>query len=719
MSELNSTKLNNPVTVETEFGGRKLTIETGRLAKQAHGSVFIQYGDTSALVTAVSASKNKEGLDFFPLTIEFQEKFYASGKIPGGYFKREARPTDWATLNARMVDRPIRPLFPDGYKAETQVVITLLSYDGENEPETIAGLGASAALFISDAPFTTPIATVRVGRIDGKFVINPTRTDLLKSELSVLVSATQDAVVMVEGGGDNTSEDVMLEAIYFGYEQIQILIKLQKELQSKAGKVKREFVAPAKNETLFKEVEVAAAAGLDAAFSNKIKADRYAKLKEVSTAINEQFLTGKKETLAPEAYVALEKEVAAAFGQAKKKFARAFTMKHQKRIDGRAFNQVRTIETEVRVIPRVHGSSLFTRGETQALVTITLGTTEDEQMIDSVLGKQTKKAMLHYNFPPFCVGETGRFGGNSRREIGHSALAERAVLAIIPEYTKFPYTIRMVSEVLESNGSSSMASVCGASMALMDAGVPIKQSVAGIAMGLMVEGSEVAILSDILGDEDHLGDMDFKVCGTNQGVTAIQMDIKIEGVSREIMKRALDQAREGRLHILQEMEKAIKDSREEISEHAPRITSLQISQERIKDLIGPGGKNIKGIVAATGVKIDIEDSGKVNIASSDPIAAQKAIDMVKALTEEAQIGKVYMGQVVRIAEFGAFVNIMPGTDGLVHISELDHTRVNRVEDIVQMGDQIPVRVLDIDRQGKIRLSRKAALPQGNESTQQR
>mgnify|MGYP000960616949 CR=1 FL=1 len=700
--------LNNPVRVETTFGGRKLTLETGRLAKQAHGSVLVQYGETTALVTAVSSKSEKPGIDFFPLTIEFQEKFYASGKIPGGFFKREARPTDWATLNARMVDRPIRPLFPEGYRNETQVVVTLLSYDGENEAEAIAGLGASCALLISDAPFDNPIATVRVGRYQGQYVVNPLPAQLEKCDINVLVSATSQAICMVEGGAEQVSEEDFLGAVYFGFEQIQTLIKLQQDLRAKAGKPKREWKGMEKPADLYKEVAQAAEAGLAVGFANRVKAERYAALDKTYDEVMEKFLAKAPEDAAAKAlYV---KQLDDAFEEAKATYARQYTVVKGQRIDGRAFDQVRPIEVEAGLLPRTHGSALFTRGETQALVTITLGTSEDEQLIDSVRGKYNKKFLLHYNFPPFSVGETGRFGGNSRREIGHSALAERAVTQIIPDYEKFPYTIRVVSETLESNGSSSMATVCGASMALMDAGVPTKAPVAGIAMGLVKEGDKVAVLSDILGDEDHLGDMDFKVCGTEKGLVAVQMDIKITGISREIMHQALLQARQGRLHILGEMTKAINESKKDISKYAPRITSIQINPEKIKDLIGPGGKNIKNIVAVTGVKVDVDDKGKVNVASTDPAAAEKALEMIRQLTEEAEIGKIYMGTVVRLADFGCFVEIMPGTDGLVHISELDHKRVQYVADVVQEGDQIPVKVLDIDRQGKIRLSRRAALP---------
>ncbi len=705
------TKLNNPTRVSMEVGGRTMTIETGRLAKQAHGSVFIQYGETAALVTAVCESKPKEGLDFFPLTIEFQERFYAAGKIPGGFFRREGRPTDWATLNARMVDRPIRPLFPEGFRAPTQVAITLISYDGENEPECIAAIGASASLLISDAPFTTPIATVRVGRLAGQLVLNPTVTQRDQCDINVLVSGTKDAVTMVEGGAAHVAEEDFLNAIYFGFEAIQKIIVLQEDLRTKAGKTKRVFTPTPVDAALHEAVATFTKPLFETAFSKKIKNERYAELKTVKDKTLETFLTKNNvASLTDKEQLEWTANIDGAYNVAKKKFARNFTLQGGKRIDGRAFTDIRPIEVEVGLLPRAHGSALFTRGETQALVTVTLGTSEDEQLVDSVIGKYNKKHMLHYNFAPFSVGETGRFGGNSRREIGHSALAERAVTAILPTYEKFPYTVRLVSETLESNGSSSMAAVCGSSMALMDAGVPTQGAVAGIAMGLMKEGEKVVVLSDILGDEDHLGDMDFKVCGTEKGLTAVQMDIKIKGVSREIMSQALLQARAGRLHILKEMTNAISAPKAEMSKYAPVITSVMISQERIKDLIGPGGKNIKGIVAATGVKIDIEDSGKVNVASNDPKATAKALEMIAALTEEAVIGKVYMGTVVRTEDYGAFVNIMPGTDGLVHISELDHVRVQFVRDIVQEGDQIPVKVLDIDRQGKIRLSRKAALP---------
>jgi polyribonucleotide nucleotidyltransferase len=698
--------LNKPVHVERDFGGRKLKIETGRLAKQSHGSVLISYGETVALVTAVSAYEPKPDLDFFPLTVEVQEKFYASGKIPGGFFKREARPTEWAILNCRLVDRPIRPLFPAGYRFETQLAITILSYDNDNELEAIAGLGASAALLISDIPFETPIGTVRVGRVDGTFVVNPTPAQQEHSDVNVIVSATKNAVTMVEGEAENVAEDIFLDGVFFGFEKIQEIIAMQEELRKLAGKEKRAFVPAVKDEALEAKVAELSHAQLKEAYALTDKKLRYEKISEIKKAT----LSALLESVEQDQKAKAEKTIKGLFDGVKKNVARGVTLESGKRIDGRDYDQIRPIECEVGVLPRTHGSSLFTRGETQALATITLGTSDDEQLIDSVRGKYNKRYMLHYNFPPYCVGETGRFGGTARREVGHGFLAEKAVDYIIPKHADFPYTIRIVSEVLESNGSSSMATVCGASMALMNAGVPVKTPVSGIAMGLMKEGDKVVVLSDILGDEDHLGDMDFKVCGTDTGVTAVQMDIKIDGVSREIMKQALEQARAGRAHILGEMAKAIKETSKEMSAYAPRMTTVQISTERIKDLIGPGGKNIKNIIATTGVKVEVDDTGRVNVASSDPLATQKAIEMINALTAEPEIGRVYMGKVVRIADFGCFVEFMPGYDGLCHISELAHERVAAVRDVVEEGDVVPVKVLEVDRQGKVRLSRKAALP---------
>jgi polyribonucleotide nucleotidyltransferase len=588
----------------------------------------------------------------------------------------------------------------------------MLSYDGENEPETIAGVGASAALLISDIPFETPIATVRVGRVGGQYVINPKHSDLDTSDISILVSGSRDAIMMVEGEADDVPEDEFLDAIFFGFKELQKIIDIQEELRKKVGKAKRSWTPRASGDVAGVQNLVSEKAKplLVEAYKNRIKAERY-------TAIDAAFETVLKtatENLKPTdaTLEAFKASVQKHFDKAKKEYARELTLTSGRRIDGREYAQIRPIQVEAGVLPRVHGSALFTRGETQALAVVTLGTGEDEQLIDSVRGKYNKRFLLHYNFPPFCVGETGRLGFTSRREVGHAALAERAVSHIVPkDETTFPYVIRVVSEVLESNGSSSMATVCASSMALMDAGVPVSGPVAGIAMGLMVKDGKVVILSDILGDEDACGDMDFKVCGTPKGVTACQMDIKIKGVTREIMSQALNQARDGRIHILNEMNAVISEKRPEVSVFAPRFVTIQISQERIKDLIGPGGKNIKSIVAATGVKIDIDDNGIVRIASTEVLATEKAIQMVKDLTEDAEIGKVYMGTVKRIADFGAFIEIMPGTDGLCHISELDHNRVNSVRDILEEGDQVPVKVLEIDRQGKIRLSRKAALPE--------
>ncbi len=705
-------KIYEPTIVETTINGRTFRLESGRLAKQAHGSVLVSFGETTALVTAVSDYEDAK-LDFFPLTIEFQEKFYAAGKIPGGFFKREARPSEWATLNARLTDRPLRPLFPEGYRCPTQVVITILSYDNENEAETIAGVGASAALLISDIPFESPIATVRVGRINGQFVVNPKLSDLKNSDMSVLVAGSRDAIMMVEGEADAVPEEEFLDGVFFGFKELQKIIDIQEELRRKVGKEKRVWVPKAAPtiEGLKEMVFERAKPLLSEAYKNREKSVRYSAIEAAEeTVLNEVIAKFKP---ADEKVEEVKGLASKAFGKAQKEFARDLTLNSGKRIDGRAYNEVRPIEVEAGILPRVHGSALFTRGETQALAIVTLGTGEDEQMIDSLRGKFNKRFLLHYNFPPFSVGETGRIGFTSRREVGHATLAERAVSHIVPKEDdpSFPYVIRVVSEVLESNGSSSMATVCASSMALMDAGVPVTGPVSGIAMGLMVQGEKVVVLSDILGDEDHLGDMDFKVCGTPKGVTAVQMDIKIKGVSRDVMMQALSQAREGRIHILKEMEAVIKERRAEVSEYAPRFVTLKISQERIKDLIGPGGKNIKGIVAATGVKIDIDDTGTVRLASTDVAATEKAVQMVKDLTEDAEVGKVYMGTVKRIADFGAFIEILPGTDGLCHISELDHQRVNAVRDVLEEGDQVPVKVLEVDRQGKIRLSRKAAMPQ--------
>lgn len=695
-------KLNNPARFETQLGGRTLSLETNRLAKQADGSVLISYGETVMLVTAVS-DKEPRPMGFLPLTIEFQEKFYASGRIPGGFFKKEARPTEWATLNARMVDRPIRPLFPKGYECPTQVVLTLLSYDDVNDVETLTSMGASAALCLSDIPFTTPIASVRVGRIEGTFKVNPTPDELDVSDVNVLVSGSEESIVMVEGDTKNVSEDDFLEGVYFAHEEIKKLIELQKEMIAAHGKPKREYNPPVRDEELFSAVKGFILEDVAACYKIQTKIERYAALDVAKKKLKEHFADKI------EADDTLSKKISECFGDVKRDYARELTLKGS-RIDGRAYEDVRQIEIEAGWLPRTHGSSLFTRGETQAAVTITLGTGLDEQMLDGVKGKSFKKFLLHYNFPPYCVGETGRFGGNSRREIGHGNLAERAIRQMLPSEDEFAYTIRVVSEVLESNGSSSMATVCGGSLALMDAGVPIKKAVAGIAMGLIQEGDQTCILSDILGDEDHLGDMDFKVCGTDEGLTAVQMDIKIKGISRDLMKKALMQAREGRMHILSKMNEALKDAREEVSLYAPKIIQVQVPVDKIREVIGAGGKIIKGLQAETGCVIEINDDGIVTISHTDPKAIASAKEKVEAIVEEPEIGKVYTGIVDKIVDFGAFVKILSNSSGLVHVSEIDNKRVEKVTDYFNEGDEIQVKVLDIDRQGKVRLSRKALLP---------
>ena len=696
----------NKVSLSCDFGGRKITIESGRMAKQADGSVLVTYGDTVVLVTAVSSHKLKPGQDFFPLTVNYNEKYYAAGKFPGGYFKRENRPSNDATLIARLIDRPIRPLFPEGYLYDTQVIANVLSVDEENDPEIAASLGASCALAISDIPFNGPTAGVRVGRINGKYVLNPSLAQQEESDMEIFVAGTQNAVMMVEGGAQEVPEDEVLGAVIFGHKSMQPVIEMQKEFVKMIGKPKREFTPPAVDTELKNKLVSMVTSKVQNAFKIKEKQMRYDALKaafdEAAVALLPEGMDGRDAKL---------KELGTQFELIKYTQMREQVLSGE-RIDGRDLKTVRKINTEVSVLPRTHGSSLFTRGETQVLAVVTLGTKDDEQMIDPLRAKGmglTKKFMLHYNFPPFSVGETGPERGPGRREIGHGALAERAIAAMLPGHDKFPYTVRIVCETLESNGSSSMGSVCSASMALMDAGVPFPKSVAGIAMGLVKEGSRVAVLTDILGDEDHLGDMDFKVAGTKEGVTAIQMDIKIEGVDESIMRTALAQAREGRLHILGEMAKSIEAPRTNTSKHAPRIIQMRVKQEKIREVIGTGGKVIRGIIEACGVKVDIDDTGLINIASNDEAAAKKAIQMIEAIVEEVEIGKVYTGKVKKIMEFGAFVEVTPGNDGLLHVSEIAHERVQKVTDFLKEGDVIDVKVLDIDRQGKMRLSRKVLL----------
>ncbi|RII27267.1 MAG: polyribonucleotide nucleotidyltransferase [Geobacter sp.] len=686
--------------VQVEFSGRTITIATGKMAKQANGAVVVSCGDTMVLVTAVATKTAKEGQDFFPLTVNYQEKAYAGGKIPGGFFKREARPSDNETLTCRLIDRPIRPLFPENFLNDTQVMATVISADKDNDPSILSMIGASAALEVSDIPFFGPIAGVKVGRVDGEFIANPTAEQLEKSDIEIVVAASKDAICMVEGGAAVVSEDVMLEAIFFGHAAVQPILAAQEELKKKAGVPKREIAPPVVDEALRGRVSDLAYAKMKEAVRIKAKGERHNRI----DAITDEVL----EALLPE-YEGRGKEIKGILGDFEYALVREHIIKDGERIDGRDTKTIRPITTEASLLPRAHGSALFTRGETQALVAATLGTSSDEQRIDSLYGESKKRFLLHYNFPPFSVGETSFRLGPGRREIGHGALAERALARVLPQHDDFPYTIRIVSDTLESNGSSSMATVCGGSMAMMDAGIPISAPVAGIAMGLIKEGDDVAILSDILGDEDHLGDMDFKVAGTSEGVTALQMDIKITGVSKEIMKTALAQAREGRLHILGKMAETLSAARADLSTYAPRITTIWVKTDKIRDVIGSGGKNIRGITEATGVSIDIEDTGKINIASHDKTACDLAIKMIRDLTAEAEEGKLYMGTVRKVMEFGAFVEIFPGTDGLVHISELDKERVKNVTDILNEGDKVLVKCIGIDKQGKIKLSRKEAL----------
>ncbi|MCK4739138.1 MAG: polyribonucleotide nucleotidyltransferase [Deltaproteobacteria bacterium] len=685
---------------EIDFAGRPLTIEIGKMARQAHGSCTLTYGDAVVLVTACRGNDPVPNADFMPLTVNYVEMNYAAGKIPGGFFKREGRSSEREVLCSRLIDRPLRPVFEDGYAIETQVIATVISVDSENDPELMALVGASIALGISDIPFLKPLAAVRVGRIDGKLVCNPTKTEQLESEIDLLVAGGDDGIVMVEGGADFASEEVLVEALAFAEESMKPVLDEQRKIIAECGEEKMQVSPPEVDEALAAKVKEVATDRLVEALAVPDKIKRYAKLDAVKKEIVAELLPEFEER---------DREIKDAYGTLKYNVMREAVLSTKVRVDGRDPLTVRDITSEVGLLPRTHGSALFTRGETQALVVATLGTSDDEQRIDALTGWEYKNFILHYNFPPYSVGEARFLRGPGRREVGHGALAERAVKKIVQNGEDFPYTVRIVSDILESNGSSSMASVCGASLALMDAGVPVKDHVAGIAMGLIKEGDRYVVLSDILGDEDHIGDMDFKVAGTKEGVTALQMDIKIGGITAEILKEALFQAKDGRLHILGEMEKAITSSRGEISEFAPRIISIMVNPERIKDVIGPGGKNIKSIVQQTGVKIDVDDTGKVNIASSDEDAAKKAIAIVKSLTQDAEIDKLYMGTVKKIMDFGAFVEIFPGTDGLVHISQIAEERVENVRDVLKEGEEVLVKCLEVDRSGKIRLSIKAAL----------
>ena len=681
---------------QLEWAGRKLTLETGRIARQADGAVFATWGETTLLATVVSAKTPKPGIDFFPLTVNYQEKAFAAGRIPGGYFKREGRPSEKETLVSRLIDRPIRPLFPDGYRNETQVVITVLSHDLENDPDILSLVAASAALTISGVPFMGPIGGARVGLIKGELKLNPTIDEMKESGLDLVVAGTQDAVLMVESEAQELSEETMLEAVMMGHRGFQPVIDAIIRLAEKAAKEPRDLVVVDKSE-VEKAVAALAEAELREAYKITQKALRYKAVDAVKAKVNAALLDDD----APKFD---KQKVGEAFHDLQAKVVRWNILDTGIRIDGRDVSTVRPILSQVGVLPRTHGSSLFTRGETQALVVATLGTAEDEQFVDSLEGTYKERFLLHYNFPPYSVGEAGRMGSPGRREIGHGKLAWRAIRPMLPSQAEFPYTLRVVSEITESNGSSSMATVCGASLSLMDAGVPLKRPTAGIAMGLILEGERFAVLSDILGDEDHLGDMDFKVAGTDNGVTALQMDIKIAGITEEIMKVALAQAKQGRLHILVEMSKALNSAREELGEFAPRIETLKIPTDKIREVIGTGGKVIREIVEKTGAKINIDDDGTVKIASSNGDSIKAAINWIKSITQEAELGAIYEGTVVKTMDFGAFVNFFGSKDGLVHISQLSTERVNKTTDVVKEGDKVKVKLLGFDDRGKVRLS---------------
>lgn len=687
--------------VDIELAGRRLTLETGRIAKQADGAIWATYGDTVVLATAVASQNAKPGVDFLPLTVDYQEKTYAAGKIPGGYFKREGRPSEREVLTSRLIDRPLRPLFPEGYYFETQVIASVLSADKTGVSDVIGIIAASAALAVSSIPFNGPIAGVKIGRVNGQFVVNPDLETLETSDLHLVVAGTADAVMMVEAGANELPEATMLEAIELAHSEIKKIVVKIEELRKLVGKVKRVVVQEAIDAALTEQVRALVAGPIREAILIPNKSARQERLDQVLAETVAKLKSDEPNR---------DRHVKIIFHGLEYTEVRNMILEKRVRADGRGPADIRPITCEVGVLPRAHGSAVFTRGETQSLAVVTLGTTDDEQRIDALEGEYMRTFMLHYNFPPFSVGEARPLRSPGRREVGHGALAERALKSIIPGKDKFPYTVRIVSEILESNGSSSMATVCGGTLALLDAGVPIKEPVAGIAMGLIKEGDQVLVLSDILGLEDHLGDMDFKVTGTKNGVTALQMDIKIGGITAGLMREALAQAKAGRLHILGCMAQALTEPRTKLSAFAPRIFPMKIKQDKIRDVIGPGGKMIRSIIAETGVKINVEDTGDVTIASSDEASAQKAIDMIKRLTEEVEVGKIYLGTVRKIMDFGAFVEVLPGTDGLVHISQLAHHRVKAVTDEVSEGDQVMVKVLEIDKQGKIRLSRKEAMP---------
>jgi polyribonucleotide nucleotidyltransferase len=687
--------------VEKEIAGRKLILEVGEVAKQANGAVLVWYGETAVLVTAAAAPEMREGIDFVPLTVDYREKAYAAGKIPGGFFKREGRPSEREILTSRLIDRPIRPLFPKGFRQETQVIAFVLSADTENDPDILAMIGASVALTVSDIPFGGPIGAVRIGRIDGAYVINPTHQQQAAGDLDLVIAGVDEGIVMVEGSGREVPEQVLVEGLEVGQRVIREIIALQRDLQERVGKPKLAVAIEEIEPRLVQHVRQLATPRVRAAIRIAEKLARERRMAEVLAEVLAALedVPPEQQLLVPKLIETVERDE-----------LRTMILEEGTRADGRRSEAIRPISIRVGVLPRTHGSALFTRGETQALVVSTLGTSTDEQIVDELEGKSTKAFMLHYNFPPFSVGEVSPMRGPGRREIGHGALAERAVAPVLPPSEQFPYTIRIVSDILESNGSSSMATVCGATLSLMDAGVPIRAPVAGIAMGLISEpGRGVAVLSDILGLEDHLGDMDFKVAGTPTGITGFQLDVKIGGVDTATLQGALEQARQGRLHILETMASVIAGPRAQLSTHAPRIITIRINPDKIREVIGPGGKVIRGIIEKTGASIDIEDDGRVSIASADEAAARAAIEIIRGITAEAEIGKIYRGRVKKITDFGAFVEIMPGTDGLVHISQIAEQRIKSVSDVLKEGEEIPVKVLEIDKQGRVKLSRREAL----------
>ncbi|MDP5146133.1 polyribonucleotide nucleotidyltransferase [Shewanella sp. ULN5] len=690
----------NPIVKSFEYGQHTVTLETGVIARQADAAVLASMGDTTVLVTVVGKKVADLSRDFFPLTVNYQEKTYAAGKIPGGFFKREGRPSEDETLIARLIDRPIRPLFPNGFKNEVQVIITVVSVDPQIEPDIISMIGTSAALAISGIPFNGPLGAARVGYINGEYLLNPTVDQLADSDLNLVVAGTESAVLMVESEAKSLAEEIMLGAVTYGHDQQQVVVNAIAEFKAEAGKPTWDWTAPVQDQDLVAKIKDLAEVGMTEAYQIEVKQDRYAQVGVVKAAAKAALIAENPEVD--------QREVDNLLGSLEKNVVRGRIISGKPRIDGREPDMIRALSVLAGVLPRTHGSSLFTRGETQALVTCTLGTERDAQKIDSIMGERTNRFMLHYNFPPYSVGETGMVGSPKRREIGHGKLAWRGMNAVMPSAEEFPYSIRVVSEITESNGSSSMASVCGTSLALMDAGVPIKSSVAGIAMGLVKEGDDFVVLSDILGDEDHLGDMDFKVAGTRDGITALQMDIKIEGITKEIMDIALQQAYGARVHILNVMDQAIGSHRDDISDHAPRITTIKINPEKIRDVIGKGGATIRALTEETGTTIELDDNGTVKIASNNGEATKEAIRRIEEITAEVEVGRIYNGKVIRIVDFGAFVNILPGKDGLVHISQISDERVANVSDHLEMNQEVAVKVMEVDRQGRVRLSIKEA-----------